>query len=228
MTNKSVASTKFANISLCSALSADLRATECTQGTCTTILDNIAPRPIIAMARISPGSMGLLVVGSPPFPRLLNLVSVVKVTISSVDSRHYKYGFFSCYMIQILGRWRKLRKHLKLLVTNREEGDIDWALSPISASMDIPSGYSLTENLGSNACLDASSDMCTFLEGRFFPQSLCGHTRPDSQNLCVLSCSTCRWAPSKLGILYHSSVGHPVRTRIQCVCVGKCFALLLN
>jgi hypothetical protein len=54
-----------------------------------------------------------------------------------------------------------------LLVTSREEGDIERALSPISTPIDIPSGYFLTENPGAEASLAASSDIHKFLESRF-------------------------------------------------------------
>jgi hypothetical protein len=70
-------------------------------------------------------------------------------------------------LLRTLRRWSKLPKEFKLIVTSREEGDIERALSPISASIDIPTGYFLTSNPNADASLEASRDIRTFLERRF-------------------------------------------------------------
>jgi hypothetical protein len=70
-------------------------------------------------------------------------------------------------LLQTLGRWPKLSKHFKLLVTSREEGDITRVLSSISAPVDIPAGHYLTENLQAEASIHASNDIRAFLEDRF-------------------------------------------------------------
>jgi hypothetical protein len=70
-------------------------------------------------------------------------------------------------LLRTLRRWSKLPKNFKLLVTSREEMDINRVLSPISESINIPSGYSLTENPDTQASFEASRDIRTFLERRF-------------------------------------------------------------
>jgi hypothetical protein len=98
-------------------------------------------------------------------------------------------------LLDTLACWAKLPKKFKLLVTSREESDIERVLSSISVSIDIPSGYSLTENPDTKASLEASSDIRTFLEGRFQDiRKRCSSLPSDWPGTMIISEMVCRAA----------------------------------